>query len=116
MHELSLAESTLELALRHAQKAGASRVTALHMVVGEFTTLAEASFGFYWDRVCRDTPAAGSRLNIRRTRARLKCLACGEEYEAGGDAWNCPSCTSDRVRLMSGDECYLESIEVEEAA
>lgn len=116
MHELSLAESTLALALRHAEKAGATRVTALHMVVGEFTTLEETSLGYYWERVCWGTPADGSRLSIRRTRARLKCLACSQEYEVEDGTWHCPSCQADRVRLVSGDECYLESIEVEEPA
>lgn len=116
MHELSLAESTLALALRHADKAGASRVTALHLVVGEFTTLEESSLGYYWDWVSRGTPAAGSRLDIRRTRARLKCLACEAEYEVEDKTWHCPSCRGERVRMISGDECYLESIEVEEPA
>lgn len=114
MHELSLAESTLALALRHAEKAGADRVTALHLVVGEFTTLEESSLGFYWERVCRGTPAAGSSLNIRRIPARLKCLACNEEYDVEDGTWHCPSCRGERIRMISGDECYLESIEVEE--
>lgn len=34
MHELSVTESILEIALRHAQQAGATRVTNLYLNVG----------------------------------------------------------------------------------
>ena len=113
MHELSLAESTLELALRHAQGAGATRVTGLQLVVGEFTPLEESSLSFYWDRITRGTPAAGSRVSVRHVPARLSCVDCGGSIDPATETWSCPTCGSLRLRLTSGDECYLESIEVE---
>ncbi|HKY83221.1 MAG TPA: hydrogenase maturation nickel metallochaperone HypA [Anaerolineales bacterium] len=113
MHELSLAESTLELALRHAQGAGATRVTGLHLVVGEFTPLEESSLTFYWDRITRGTSASGSRVSIRRVPARMACVDCGRALDPVTETWCCPTCGSGRLRLTSGDECYLESIDVE---
>ncbi len=113
MHELSLAESTLELALRHAREAGATRVTKLHLVVGEFTPLEESSLTFYWDRITDGTPAAGSRVSIRHVPARLSCVDCGRAIDPVSETWCCPTCGSGRLRLTSGDECYLESIDVE---
>jgi hydrogenase nickel incorporation protein HypA/HybF len=113
MHELSFAESTLELALRHARQAGAQRVVALHLVVGEFTALEPASLEFYWDRLTRDTPAAGSTVSVRRVPAQLACAACGAACDPRDETWVCPSCGSPRLRMTSGDECYLESIDVE---
>ena len=114
MHELSLAESTLELALRHARQAGAARVTGLHLVVGEFTPFEESSLAFYWDRITRGTPAAGSRVRVRRIPAHLGCVDCGASIDLAMEAWTCPACGSGRLRLTSGDECFLEAIDVEE--
>ena len=113
MHELSLAESTLELALRHARQAGAARVTRLHLVVGEFTPLEQSSLDFYWDRITRGTSAAGSRVSIQRVPARMACVDCGGSIDPATEAWSCPACGSGRLRLTSGDECFLESIDVE---
>jgi hydrogenase nickel incorporation protein HypA/HybF len=115
MHELSLAESTLELALRHARQAGASRIAALDLVVGELTPLEEASLTFYWERLIRGTPAAGSRLRVRRIPARLECSDCAAQADIDREDWRCPACGSPRLRLACGDECYLESIDVEES-
>jgi len=110
VHELSLAEGTLELALRHARRAGARRVVALHLVAGEFTPLDPTSLEFYWDFVARGTPAEGARLRVRRIPARLTCLDCGAD---AGDDWRCAACGGSRLRLAAGDECYLEAIDVE---
>lgn len=114
MHELSLAESTLELALRHARQAGVGHIATLDLVVGEFTPLEESSLTFYWDRLVRGTAAAGSTLRIRRVPARVDCADCGATGDLELDPWCCPACGGSRLRLASGDECYLESIEVEE--
>jgi hydrogenase nickel incorporation protein HypA/HybF len=116
VHELSFAESTLELALRHARAAGAQRIVALHLVVGEFTALEPASLQFYWERITRDTPADGSRVDVRRIPAQLACLDCGAACDPREETWSCRSCGSPRLKMTSGDECYLESIDVEGAA
>jgi hydrogenase nickel incorporation protein HypA/HybF len=113
VHELSFAESTLDLALRHASQAGASRVVALHLVVGEFTPLEPASLSFYWDRITKGTPADGSHVDVRRVPAQMACADCRAACDPADETWRCPACGSSRLRLTSGDECYLESIDVE---
>jgi hydrogenase nickel incorporation protein HypA/HybF len=113
VHELSFAESTLELALRHARQAGAQRVVALHLVLGEFTAVEPASLEFYWERITKDTPADGSRVSVRRVPAQLACGDCASACDPRDETWVCPVCGSSRLRMTSGDECYLESIDVE---
>ncbi len=115
MHELSMAESVLELALRHAREAGGGRIAALDLVVGEFTPVEESSLGFYWDRLTEGTPASGSTIRVRRIPARLECIDCRQAVPPGAEEWVCPVCGKPRLRLVSGDECYLEAIEVEES-
>ena len=113
MHELSLAQHLLDLALEHAGRAGAQRVTHLHLVVGELAPLEESSLGFYWDQVTLDTPAEGSSVHVRKLPMQLACLDCQGTFEPAGATWSCPACGSERVRLQGGDECYLEAIDVE---
>ena len=116
MHELSFAESTLELALRHAREAGAGRVVGLHLVVGEFTPLEPTSLEFYWEQITKGTPADGSHVTVRRVAAQLTCADCGATCDARDETWVCRGCGSSRLRMTSGDECFLESIDVEGAA
>jgi hydrogenase nickel incorporation protein HypA/HybF len=113
VHELSFAESTLDLALRHARDAGAQRVVGLHLVVGEFTPLEPTSLAFYWERITQGTPADGSQVTVRRVPAQMACVDCGAVCDPHEEAWLCRTCGSSRLRLTSGDECYLEWIDVE---
>jgi hydrogenase nickel incorporation protein HypA/HybF len=113
MHELSVTQSLLEIALRHAQQAQARQVTALHIVVGQLASIVDDSVQFYWDFVAKDTLAAGAQLHFRRLPAELKCLDCGEQFTLTGDVLPCPACQSTRIRILTGDEFFLESIEIE---
>jgi hydrogenase nickel incorporation protein HypA/HybF len=113
MHELSLAQHLLDLALERARQSGAQRVVGLHLVVGPLSPLEESSLSFYWEHVSQATPAAGSIVHVRRRPMTLMCTSCGRPFQPPAEAWACPNCGSDRVRLQGGDESYLEAIDVE---
>ncbi len=116
MHELPVTESLLELALSHAERVGARRITDLHIVIGDLSSIVDDSVSFYWDFVSRDTPAEGARLHFQRVPLTLACKDCGKTYELEGDDLRCPECRSVDVRVVRGEEFYLESIEVEQTA
>jgi len=112
MHELAVTEQIKEIALRHARAAGAERVTDLYLVIGDLSSIVDDSVQFYWDFVSEGTAAAGARLHFRRIPAEMACQACGHDYSPG-EALLCPRCDSGRVRIVAGDEFYLEAIDVE---
>ena len=113
MHELSVTESILEIALRHAQKAGATRIAVLNLVVGQLSSLVDDSVQFYWDIISEGTLAEGATLNFRRIPVELGCLDCNERYQPHSDDLACPACGSIRIKVLSGEEFYVESIEVQ---
>ena len=111
MHELSVTESLLEIALRHGREAGAMAVTDLFVVIGELSTIVDESVQFYWDIVSQNTPAAGSTLHFRRIAGRLGCRTCGHTYSPREDL-PCPACGSIDIDILAGEEFYLEAIEI----
>ena len=113
MHELAITESILEIALRHAEQAQAERVSALHVVVGQLSSIVDDSVQFYWDIISENTIAAGAVLDFQRIPIELVCLDCGNQYTPGVEDFSCPSCRSERIKVVSGEEFYLDSIEVE---
>jgi hydrogenase nickel incorporation protein HypA/HybF len=62
MHELGVTQRILQVALERAEQAHASRVTAVHLEIGEASDVAPESLSFYWPGVSRGTPADGARL------------------------------------------------------
>ncbi len=113
MHELSVTESLLSLALSHAEKAHASKVTDLHLVIGRLSSIVDDSVQFYWDFVAENSICAGAKLHFERKPAVLKCEDCNREYKIEKDLLPCPTCGGFRTSIVSGDEFYLDSIEIE---
>jgi len=113
MHELPVTESILEIALRHARQANATRITHLYLVVGQLASIVDDSVQFYWDIVSKDTIAEGAQLHFERQPATLACLDCRHEYSPGGDGFACPNCHGERVKVVSGDEFFMQAIDIE---
>lgn len=114
MHELPITQSILDIALRHAEQAGARRVTDLYLVIGQLSYVVDDSVQFYWDMIAKDTPAEGAQLHFKRVPAELLCLDCGHRYSPDGEILACPKCQSVRVKVAAGDEFRLDSIDVDD--
>jgi len=113
MHELAVTESILNLATEYANKASATRVTDLYLVIGRLSSLVDDSVQFYWDIISRDTICAQATLHFERIPARLLCLDCSNEYDLEDELSACPRCGSARIKVISGDQFSLDSIAIE---
>jgi hydrogenase nickel incorporation protein HypA/HybF len=112
MHELSVTESILEISLRHA--ANARKITNLYLVIGQFASIVDDSVQFYWDIISKGTIAEGSVLHFRRLPAALICLDCSNQFSPNAHGFFCPLCKSEHVKVISGQEFFMEAIDVED--
>lgn len=112
MHELSVTQSVLEIACKHAEKAQAKAVTDIYLVIGRLSSIVDESVQFYWDFVSKGTLCEHAQLHFQRKPAVLVCQQCNQEYTLDDDLTPCPHCGSANVRVLSGDEFNLESIEI----
>jgi hydrogenase nickel incorporation protein HypA/HybF len=113
MHELSVTQSLLDIALRHAEKAEAKRVTDLNIVIGELASMVDDSIQFYWDIIAKDTIAEQATLHFRRVPAELQCMTCHQKYHPSDRELACPNCNGVNAKIIAGEEFRLESIDVE---
>ena len=113
MHELAVTESIIEIAQRHAQQAGASRILRIHLVIGELSSIVDDSVQFYFDHLAQNTLAAGAELVFQRLAVTVRCAACEHTWQPSGADWTCPHCGQPRAKVIGGDEFYVDSIEVE---
>jgi len=113
MHELSVTQSILELALKHADEAHAKRIEDIHIVMGELSSNVDDSVQFYWDIIAKETLAEGATLHFRRVPAELQCTACSQKYHPEDAELLCPQCGNMRAKIISGEEFYVESIDID---
>lgn len=112
MHELSIAESILEIAAKEAANHRAAAVTAVKIRLGDFTGVVGEALEFAFEIARQGTVAARARLEIERVPLQTRCPACGE---AGGAdfCFVCQRCGTP-LEILAGREMQVESIELAE--
>jgi hydrogenase nickel incorporation protein HypA/HybF len=113
MHELAITEEILRIAVTHAERVGAKRITDINVVLGDLSSVVDDSVQFYFDFLSPDTLAAEGQLHFRRIATRLRCRQCSLEFEPESLEWHCPRCQALGGEVIAGQEFYVESIEVE---
>ena len=113
MHELSIMQSALTLALAEAQKAGATRVHVIRLRVGALSGVVPEALTYAFEALSQGTLAEGGQLAIDPVPARFWCEPCAREFVAE-DLWVvCPACGGSKAELRSGRELEIASLEVD---
>lgn len=115
MHEFAICEGivkavTDEMA-RH--KAAAGSLRAARIVVGKLHQIVPNNLEFAYEVLVRDTPAAGSRLEISFVPITARCRACGWTGEIQSPLFLCGACNSGEIELVTGKELYLDNLEID---
>ena len=113
MHEFSITQNMLSIALNEAEKASATKITKISVTIGGLSGIVDECVEFYFDLLSQDTLAAGASLCFNRTPTKLRCRQCATTFLPDNPDWVCPNCRELKLEIISGRECYVESIEVE---
>ncbi len=113
MHELSLSSAILETAVRHSD---GQKVTTVELTIGALRQVVPDSLRFYFEIVSRETVCEGATLELNLVEARVHCKACEAEWTLEDPIFRCPSCEDSKVDVLTGNEFFVESIDVEEDA
>jgi hydrogenase nickel incorporation protein HypA/HybF len=111
MHELSIADSILRIALDHA---GERRIEAIEVKVGHLRQVVPDALAFAFALVSEGTLAEGAELEMEAIPAAGVCRACGAESEFDGFPLACTACGSLDVELLRGEELLVDALTMEE--
>ena len=112
MHELSLMQSALEIAMDHAGQAGAQRIVSITLRIGAMSGVVAEALEFAFDVLKADTIADQARLEIQTVPIMCRCPRCDLDFEAADIVFVCPTCGSRSADVRSGREMELASMEV----
>lgn len=113
MHELSIMQSALELVLKRAGAAQATRVHSIQLRVGDLSGAVPEALRFAFEAVSQGTLAEGAELRIERVPARFWCQQCQAEFASADMLAECDTCHGISVELRAGRELELALMEVE---
>ena len=112
MHELSIATSLVDAAVRSASANGASRVVRLDVRLGSLAGVEPEALSFCFPIVARETLCEGAELRLRIVPAAGTCGRCATRTEVSDLLAPCPACGEWPLRIEGGREMQLESLEV----
>ncbi len=111
MHELSIAEAVVEIALRHAAGRPVERV---ELRVGHLRQVVPSALEFAFELLSDGTVLAGAELVIENVPASGRCRACGIVSEMAKFPLQCSRCQDLDMEVLGGEELVVEAIELEE--
>ncbi len=113
MHEMAIAEGILDIALKVMEENEAKRVACVKLLVGEMAGVECESLRFCFAALTKGTAADGAALFIERVPLIGRCKTCGKEQHIERYCFFCPLCKSGVLKIISGRELKVESLEVE---
>jgi hydrogenase nickel incorporation protein HypA/HybF len=111
MHELSIAQSIVDIIRQYVSDDQAENVSLVKIRVGPLAGVVPDSLDFCFGAIVTDTPLSKARLDIEETRLQSRCTGCNEVFDVEGASFMCPRCGSGEIKLVSGTE--LQVIEIE---
>jgi hydrogenase nickel incorporation protein HypA/HybF len=113
LHELSIADSVVQIASRHAD---GRRVTKVYLKVGHLRQVVPSALSFSFELVAQGTPTEGAELEMEEVPITGKCRKCAAVSQPHSFPLQCAKCGSYDLEILEGEELYVESLEMEDQA
>ncbi|MFA6233441.1 MAG: hydrogenase maturation nickel metallochaperone HypA [Bacteroidota bacterium] len=113
MHELSIAENIVEIAVAHLRKDGGTAVTEIELEIGTLAGIEIDALTFAMDAATKNTPLQNAEVRILTVQGRLHCNVCGVEFDAEDFFLPCPSCGGFDNTALKGQEMRVKSLLVQ---
>ena len=110
MHELTLAESMMEIVENAAKKADASKVTRVRLSIGALAHVESDTLLYCCDVVSRGSLAEGAHFEVDRPPGRARCNACHQEFSLESMAVACPHCGAYNLQVLDGEQMKVVEI------
>ena len=113
MHELEITQHILADSIREAERHGAKAIREIRLAIGPFSGFVPECIQMYMDVLAEGTIAQGARIKTRIIPLRVLCQDCGETSQIDRTHIECPHCHGLTLKRLSGNECMIESLEVD---
>jgi hydrogenase nickel incorporation protein HypA/HybF len=114
MHEVSIAESIVDIAGEYAEREAVQSFSAIELQIGTLSGIEIEALTFAMDVVCRGTVLDGAEVRILTIEGRARCESCDFEFSVEDHFSPCPACGELRSSIISGEELRVSSLLISE--
>jgi hydrogenase nickel incorporation protein HypA/HybF len=113
VHELSIAQSIVEMAEEALAGVGPVKVEVVHVRIGALAGIVGEALSFGWGVATQGTALEGAQLQVENLPVIIDCDGCGQRSTLEGSyPLLCPSCGRLTNQILQGRELELWSIEI----
>lgn len=113
MHEMSLAESVLQIIEQAGSEQGFTVVRTVWLEIGKLACVEPAAMRFCFDEVMAGGIADRARLEIIETAGQGWCAQCACPVPVVALHEACPHCGGYQIQVTGGDALRVRELEVE---
>jgi hydrogenase nickel incorporation protein HypA/HybF len=113
MHEMSIAQSLVDLLREEMDKAGAKTLLSVRLEIGRMSAIVPDALSFGFQVVTTGTDLEGAELIMDMVPLRGHCRECGRDFDIENYAFQCPLCGSSDIDTLSGQELSVVEIMVD---
>jgi len=113
MHEMSIAQSLIDIIREEMVKNDASVIRTVRLNVGEMSAVVPESLKFCFSILTAKTALKGARLIMDIVPLKGYCRECECVFKIENFVFVCPSCGSVQVETLEGKDLSIVEMEVE---
>jgi hydrogenase nickel incorporation protein HypA/HybF len=113
MHEMSIAQSLMEILREEMTKHDAKVLKSVHLQIGQLSAIVPESLSFCFQIMVEGTEMEGAKLVMDVIPLRGTCPECRKEFEIQDYHFACPTCGSVKIETISGQDLAVVDMEVE---
>lgn len=112
MHEMSIAQSLIEIIEEEMQKYDARILRSVRLNIGQMSAIVPNALSFCFEVITAGTELEGARLIMDIIPLKGYCHACEGEFEIKDYTFICPACGSTKIETIEGQNLSIVEIEV----
>jgi len=113
MHETALAQNIIDIAQETGRTHPEATIKTVRVIIGEMIAIVPELLHHAYDSLVSNTPLCQSKLDIKIIPVSAECMHCRRSFGVQEFEFSCPYCHSNRITVKSGNEFYIEELEVE---
>lgn len=113
MHEMSIAQSILDIVDDYMAKEDGHKLTEVAIEVGELVAVVPESLVFCYDALVENTAYQGSKLVITVLPLIADCAQCHHTTKIENFNFYCSACQSTDIKVNGGQELRISHLEVD---
>ena len=112
MHELTIAQSIVELAENVAFEEKADSVQSVVIEIGALSGVVIDALEFAMEIITKNTMLEFAKINYLKIKGKANCVNCNFQFETNNLLALCPKCNEANFKIIDGKQLRIKSLTV----